>query len=81
MNKKVFHYDEPKEAFWTYEYQFSYIDNHNQWVGYASDSLKNLKEKVKELRLSWVWISTSCGQLTYGQNFVDETFYKPRYNK
>lgn len=42
--KPVVKFEEPNIDFFSYEYHFSYNDNHNNWAGYASNSLKNLKE-------------------------------------
>jgi hypothetical protein len=80
MNKKpVIKCYNGDENYWSYEYQFGYVGRNNCWIGYASNSLRNLKQKVKELKLWSAEISTKSGQFTYGQNFVDIYFYKPRY--
>lgn len=62
------------------EYWFYYQDRCGHSAGYGSDSLINLKKKVRELRLFSAEINTRSGQFTYGQNFVDFYFYKPRYS-
>lgn len=78
--KPVVKFEEPNIDFFSYEYHFSYNDNHNNWAGYASNSLKNLKEQIKVLRLTFAWIeSNTKSNFSYGQSIVDSYIYRPRY--
>lgn len=78
--KPVIKFREPNIEFFSYDYHFSYGGNHNSWIGYASNSLKNLKEQIKALRLTFVWIeSNTKNNFSYGQNIVDSYIYRPRY--
>ena len=77
--KPVIIFDEPTDEYWNYEYQFSKVDSRHNWIGFASDSLINLKKIAKESGYNVAYISAKEGCFSYGQNLVDEYPYCPRY--
>ena len=82
MYKHVYKFsDQLPEKYYDCEYQFNYTTKFGRLFGYASDSLTNLKQQAKHLGLHVVYITCKTGQFTYGQRFVDEYLYKPRYGR
>ena len=46
---------------------------------YGSDSLINLKKKIKELGWQYSMICITKGMMNVGQTITDKVYYNPRY--
>lgn len=71
------------EEMWNYEYQAKYFVVTNGSAKLktvlASNSLNKLKQEVKRRKFKIVYLTTSKGSLSFGQNAVEEYPYQPRY--
>lgn len=78
MNKPVV--EVTTEDMWNYEFQAKLYRSNNTLSILASNSLPNLKRAVRDR--GWrgpVWLTTTVGSFSYGQNVVSEYPYCPRY--
>lgn len=75
--------NKPVEVLTEYELdKFSYYAfkaGLNGNIFYGSDSLKNLKRKIKELGWWQAWIVSTDGMMASGQILTDTIAYTPKY--
>lgn len=72
--------DATVETMWNYTFQAKWEGGNGVQHILASDSLNKLKQAVRDR--GWrgpVWLTTTKGMFSYGQNVVKEYPYCPRY--
>jgi len=76
MRKPVF--DVTPETMWDYQYQAQRLIAYGLEI-LASNSLINLKNEIKNRGWRIADLTVTKGNLSYGQNVVNNYPYKPRY--